>query len=356
MLLVYGNHASGRIRVIEAIGFETQALSEYAENHLDSDEMILESLDGPEGVIVSSGRSFRGKPFFKTSIFRRLLHPSDLRHVAGASALNTQAVHSSLWMARSERSHDFSIHDLYEFNKLIPHLTRVMTVHHRIQQAEFQAEMAVGAFDRVAVGVVLLDVRGAPVMANREAERIAGTRDGFVLLADRLAAGRLSDTEALRDLVSRVCAHNQLSGRVGGGAVRLSRPSGLADYHVVILPLPKRCHPEDGGGASAVLFITDPEREQGTMDHLFRELYALTDAEARLVAQLLEGGGLTTAAKRLGLSRNTVHSQLASVFQKTGTSSQSQLLTLLLTSVAPVEGPHEDSGYDLEAFEPPGRH
>ena len=355
MLLVYGNHSAGGLRIIEANGFNSYALSAYAGNYLKDDELICESMDGPAGIVVSSGRSFRGKPFFKTSVYRRLLHPSNLYHIAGAAALNTPEVHASLWMARSDNSPDFSIHDVHAFGELLPHVTRAMTVHHRIHQAEFQADMAVGAFDRVAVGVVLLDVKGSPVMVNREAERIARMKDGFVLLADRLAADRLSETEVLRDLVGRVGTNDRGKGRAGAGAVRLSRPSGLPDYHVVVLPLPKRCQPSDSKGAAAVLFITDPERAQSPVDHLFGELYDLTDAESRLVTRLLEGGGLTAAAERLGLSRNTVHSQLASVFQKTGTASQSELLTLLLTSVAPVEAPDETSGFDLDVIKPPQR-
>jgi len=352
MLLVYGNFSAGSLHIIEATGFDPYTLGTYTGNHLNDDEMIRESMDGPAGIIVSSARSFRGKPFFRTSVYRCLLQPSDLSYIAGAAVLNTPEVHASLWMARSDRSPDFSIHDLHDFTNLLPHVTRAVTVHHRIHQAEFQAEMAIGAFDRVAVGVVLLDLKGAPVMVNREAERIAAMKDGFVLLAYRLAADRMSETETLRDLVRRVGSHNQSKVLVGAGAVRLSRPSGLADFHVVVLSLPRRCQPSDGAGATAVLFITDPERAQGTIDHLFGELYGLTDAEARLVTQLLEGGGLTAAAEKLDLSRNTVHSQLANVFRKTDTKSQSELLTLLLTCVAPVEAPGETSGFDMPTLKP----
>ena len=352
MLLVYGNLSAGGLSIVESFGCNRLALSEYASNHLDDDELIRESMGGPPGIVVSSGRSFRGKPFFRTSVYRYLLRPCDLRHIAGAAALNTREVHASLWMARKDGSPDFSIHDLRTFTKLLPHVTRAMTVHHRIHQAEYQAEMAVGAFDRVAVGVVLLDVKGAPVMVNREAERIAGLKDGFVLLADRVAANRVSETEVIRELVRRVGSSGPSGVKAGSGTARLSRPSGLPDYHVVVLPLPKRCQPSDGKGAASVLFITDPEREQSPVDHLFGDLYGLTDAEVRLVTQLLEGGGLTAAAEKLGLSRNTVHSQLARVFEKTATKSQSELLTLLLTSVAPVEPPNETSGFDLDAIKP----
>jgi DNA-binding CsgD family transcriptional regulator len=352
MLLVYGNFSAGGLSIIEAVGFNPYALGTYAGNHLNDDEMIRESMDGPAGIIVSSARSFRGKPFHRTTVYRCLLQPSNLSYIAGAAVLNTPEVHASLWMARSDRSHDFSIHDVHDFAGLLPHLTRAVNVHHRIHQAEFQAKMAIGAFDRVAVGVVLLDVRGAPVMVNREAERIAGMKDGFVLLADALAGDTMNDTRNLRDAIRRLGSNGPAMEQSGAGAVRLSRPSGLPDYHVIVLPLPRRCQPSDGSGAAAVLFITDTEKGQSPIDYLFGDLYGLTDAEVCLVAQLLEGGGLTAAAEKLDLSRNTVHSQLSSIFQKTDTRSQSELLTLLLTCVAPVEGPAETSGFDMQALKP----
>lgn len=355
VLLVYGNLSAGDLRIVGATGFNRHALNIYAGKHLNDDEMIRESMDGPAGIIVSSGRSFRGKPFLRTSVYRRLLQPSGLSYIAGAAALNSSEVHASLWMARSDKSPDFSVHDMHSFAGLLPHFTRAMTVYHRIRQAELRTEMAEGAFDRVAVGVVLLDVRGAPVMVNREAERIAAMKDGIVLLGNGLAADRMKDTNKLRDLIRRVGSDGSASERAGAGAVRLTRPSGLPDFHVIVLPLPKRCQPIDGSGAAAVLFITDPEKSQSPVDYLFGDLYSLTDAEVRLVTQLLEGGGLTAAAEKLDLSRNTVHSQLASVFQKTNTKSQSELLTLLLTCVAPVEAPDETSGFHTPVIEPPQR-
>ncbi len=352
MLLVYGNPSTSDLGVVGATGFDPHALGKYADKHLNDDEMIRESMDGPAGIIVSSARSFRGKPFYKTSVYRRLLEPSRLAHMIGAAALNTREVHGSLWMARSDESPDFSIHDIHVVTGLLPHFARAMTVHHRIRKAELQAEMAVGAFDRVAAGVVLLDVKGTAVMVNREAERIACAKDGFFLTSDGIAASLSGETRKLRELVQRVSGNVPREGRAGGGAVRLTRPSGLPDYHVVVLPLPRRCQPSGGNRAVAVLFITDIERAQSPIDQLFADLYGLTDAEIRLVTRLLEGGGLTAAAAKLGLSRNTVHSQLSSVFQKTNTKSQSELLTLLLTCVAPIEPPDETSGFDLTAIKP----
>ena len=47
MLLVYGNHSVGGLRVLEGTGFDSFALGAYAGDYLDDDELISESMDGP---------------------------------------------------------------------------------------------------------------------------------------------------------------------------------------------------------------------------------------------------------------------------------------------------------------------
>jgi DNA-binding CsgD family transcriptional regulator len=345
-LLVYGGLPVSDLRVIGSTGFSREVLDRYASHHLGDDEMVQRAMTGPVGIVVSTSRAFPGDSLFATSIHRRLLRPSGLSHVAGAAVLNSSEAHASLWLARSGRPGDFSQGDLEAFSGLVLHFSRAMKVFHRIRRAELRTQMAEGAFDRLAVGVVLLDVQGAPVMCNREAERIAARKDGFALDRFGPSADRPSDTKRMRDLIRSVGGDGPMGDREGAGTVRLLRPSGLPDYHVVILPLPRRCHSNCGRGTASVLFVTDPEKSQSLVDLLFCGLFDLTEAEVRLVSSLLEGGGLPAAAEKLGLSRNTVHSQLSSVFLKTNTRSQSELLTLLLTSVAPVEPPDEASGYN----------
>ena len=58
--------------------------------------------------------------------------------------------------------------------------------------------------------------------------------------------------------------------------------------------------------------------------------YALTPAEVRLTAHLVNGGTIATYAKAHGLSRNTARNQLQSAYCKTGTHRQAELVSLLL--------------------------
>jgi len=57
-----------------------------------------------------------------------------------------------------------------------------------------------------------------------------------------------------------------------------------------------------------------------------RSAFHLTQAEARLASQLASGDPLDTICDRLGIAKETGRNQLKSVFAKTGTSRQAELV------------------------------
>ena len=58
-------------------------------------------------------------------------------------------------------------------------------------------------------------------------------------------------------------------------------------------------------------------------------VFGLTAAETRLAAQLASGASLAEAAEKLKVSRTTVRTQLQSVFAKTETRRQADLMRVL---------------------------
>jgi len=61
--------------------------------------------------------------------------------------------------------------------------------------------------------------------------------------------------------------------------------------------------------------------------------FGLTPAEARVVHRLVSGDSLRSAAKALGIQYETVRTHLKSIFQKTGTRRQVELVVVVVRAM-----------------------
>ena len=68
-----------------------------------------------------------------------------------------------------------------------------------------------------------------------------------------------------------------------------------------------------------------------------REVFGLSPAQTRLARLIVDGQDLAAASDHLGVSVNTVRTQLQRIFDKTGVRSQSALVRALLSADAPTK-------------------
>ena len=71
---------------------------------------------------------------------------------------------------------------------------------------------------------------------------------------------------------------------------------------------------------------------------LLRCHFGLTPAEARLAFHLVAGETLRSAAIKLSITYETARSQLKSIFKKTGTCRQAELVIVILTALPGCDG------------------
>ena len=65
-------------------------------------------------------------------------------------------------------------------------------------------------------------------------------------------------------------------------------------------------------------------------------VYDLSPAQQRLATLVVEGLALTEIAERMGVTQNTARTHLKRIFDKVGVRSQSALVRVLLTAIAPL--------------------
>jgi DNA-binding CsgD family transcriptional regulator len=89
-----------------------------------------------------------------------------------------------------------------------------------------------------------------------------------------------------------------------------------------------------GDKPAMVVLISRVDRDRPIDASFVGVVLGLTPAEGRLAAALAKGDSLTTYALTAGIARNTARAQLASIFDKTGTSRQAELVALIWRSVS----------------------
>jgi DNA-binding CsgD family transcriptional regulator len=181
--------------------------------------------------------------------------------------------------------------------------------------------------DRWRQGCVLVSPGGQVLYANRAANDIAASRDGFSLDTSGLRAAVASEDAALQRLIWQACAGNG-EGIRASGRLAISRNSGRKPYTVEVLPL--RSGRFINGPAAAMVVIVDHERETHLPSACLRELFDLTTAEAEVALRVLRGHGLQNVADELRVTLSTVRVHLQRVFEKTGTHRQAELVRLLV--------------------------
>lgn len=212
---------------------------------------------------------------------------------------------------------------------LMPHLTRAVEIHRRLLPISVLDGAGVDLLDCLSSAVILLDEHGRTIFVNRAAQRLLAMQDGLFVEHGCIAAALPRDRDALRLLVLQAARKRACDALHSGGALSISRPSMRRPYNVLVTPVGPRHASAHGPEAVVALFVADPDdRTQSQAETLMR-LFALTPAEARLAAGLGTGATMVEVADALGIGRETARSHLRSVFAKTGTTRQAELVRII---------------------------
>ncbi len=209
---------------------------------------------------------------------------------------------------------------------VLPHLDNALRIRARLVELETKTTF-IRALDMLDSGVALLDKSGSCLFVNRAAEQILNEKVGLYIKESRLFASKPSESLVLRSLIDRTVAAGFDGVASRGGAMLITRLS-KTPIRVVIAPF--ACEDQSGAGkATAVVFMSDPDRQSATLTSVLQSLYGLTPAECNLAELLAAGHTLAEACDLNRVARETVRSQLRSIFNKTGARRQSELIRIL---------------------------
>lgn len=198
----------------------------------------------------------------------------------------------------------------------------------------------------------LLESIGLPALALDE--------KGLLLAANTLAAKLIAGGDVLTIVGARLSPVHPGDRASFSNALELKNDAVPAG-HVVVLhrgpdktPVFLRIVRPSAERDAIVLIVSDPFSTKRACPLCLRQLFRLTNREAELAALLASGHELKRAASDLNMSPGTARTHLRQIFQKTNTTTQAELRSVLLAAslgLCPsVVGSSDD--HDLHCFTP----
>jgi len=201
-------------------------------------------------------------------------------------------------------------------------------------------QAAYEAFNSVPIGMIITDANARVLHLNRTAEDLVLQSRGLVIHNGALSASTRGDAARLRQTIADVVTQASQGRGARARAMSLHRSAEVHPLSIVVKPMwcSNGAEPHNRIGPFANLIVADPGRGMAAPAELLRPFFDLTPAESVVLERLVDGLTLQEIADASGTSRNTVRNQLHIVFEKTGTSRQSELIKLVLSTAVWAHG------------------
>jgi len=277
----------------------------------------------PVGAAANCVDVFKPEFVAQDEYYQGHLLPQSLRYRIAIKALGRDDRAAFLFVFRHPEQGPFELEHMQLLAHLDPHFRRLALLHYERRQLQQKRDEALDLLDRQPYALATTGADGRLRTLNKLASKYISDADGLVLSAGFVEALRPDVTQQLRAMIADAC--DLPARRSSDGSLRLPRPGGKPP--LICLVTAGNVTPERQ--PYAVLSIADATLSPAMTGRHLIELYGLTQAEARLACDLLEGQTVDTIAATRGVATPTVRTQLASTLRKCGVQRQVDLVRLL---------------------------
>ncbi|HTS23568.1 MAG TPA: helix-turn-helix transcriptional regulator [Casimicrobiaceae bacterium] len=269
-----------------------------------------------------------------SEFYQDFLIPIGGRYLAAVQFGEHHGLMPIIGMHRGSSQGPFGAREHRWMTRLQPHIARAIQLHLKAYDLGLKADLTARALDALSYPIILADEHCRVRLTNRAADSWLANNGQLKIGSGVL---RFAHQKCQDALVRLIFLAAQGDGARQGGALAIPRrpnSKGQAPkpYSLLVIPL----RPDAGLSASwqrslALLVVVDPEASVPLDVSKVQALFGLTPAEAGLVLAVASTHSLEEAARHAGISLNTAKTQLQSVFEKTGTGRQAELVKLIFS-------------------------
>jgi DNA-binding NarL/FixJ family response regulator len=328
-ILITEDAVSERAHVHYTSHDEDEWLERYFSKYIRLNPTLVPAvLNVAAGDVVSVADFMPFKRFLRTAFYKEWVAPrySD----AIISILEKTATGMSVCTAvRSAAQGAADAGARRRMRALTPHVRRAIAIGRVIDLASVRALDLASALDHLASGFFLTDAKGRIVHANASGEALLNEAHVLRRARGLLAAVDVEADAALHDAICAAAAGDEAMG-TKGLAMALASQDDIR-YIANVLPLTSGARRQAGRahGATAAVFVRKAGLDMPSALETIAQAYKLTARELSVLIGIVEVGGIPDVAAVLGLSDATVKTYLRTIFRKTATSRQADLVKLV---------------------------
>jgi DNA-binding CsgD family transcriptional regulator len=267
--------------------------------------------------------------------YQEFLLPYDRRYTSGTKLVDTPEATVVFSALSTAQQGPLSREQLAFLDRLMPHMRRACRI--GLQNFIYSSQALVGhtLVNRLRQPVVLMTAGGDVMHVNQAANDLL-RRTKVVAIED----GKLRLPQpSLDDLLRRCGLMEQgiKAGQAGGSepqggfqSLQVRTAGGGSVYAFFSMLAPQTVLGTFGLRPVVMLIFYDPDSAPAIDPSLLYAVFGLTPAEARIASLLAEGLSLKEIAQQQGTQHETVRKQLRSIYIKTSTNRQPDLVRLLL--------------------------
>lgn len=315
---------SGAVAYLAGSEGRETALSAYEDYYSRLNPWMRMVAATPLGRGVIGEQIVERQAFNSSEYYNDYIRPNGLETGIGLTMFKDERCYFVLSTLTDDTDIDRNLARAGLLTRIAPALDRAFRYYRSGAFRSAALDLGESLADAANLGLLLVDDAMRVVKATPPAERALAS--GEIVGLGPLGHVRFSDPATQAALQSMLERRPQTSGdavhvdpRLGVKLVRVGGTHGAEFF---------------AGPMVAVLFDHQAETIAARTALLAR-LHGLTPAETRVFAAVVAGGGIARIAQEAGVARETIRTQLKSVYAKTGTHSQADIVRLASRSARP---------------------
>ena len=310
-------------------------LASYKEYWAFQDPVLAGAMRLKAGEICTVDKVMPRAEFAATPVYNEFWHKAGYSlDTVGANLLVEDQFASLICVSNKPGQEPVNDTQIKFLKVILPHLTRAVRINRRLWDLGCHEIVAEEGLEDLPQGALLADASARVIYANRAAKSMLDEGQIIYLENGRLVAAGFADA-LQRAIASCTCKAPSLLDPAADFTIPQKTPG--PPILVSVTPLRSKTRLADvpwtsHGVPVALVTAQDPEMEHRQREASIRRHFGLTTAESALAVEILKGDGRMAAARRCGVTSATAKTHLSSIFSKTGTHRQAELVRVLLSA------------------------